>query len=180
MKPAPDASYGVIAEFATEEALLDAAHRARAAGYRDVEAYAPYPVEGLAEAVGFGRDRVPGCALAGGVLGGLGGYFLQWYAAVADYPVNVGGRPLHSWPAFIPVTFEMVILGAALAAVAGMLLGNGLPRLRHPVFDAPDFEQATRNRFFLCLPSHGPAFDVEAARRFLDGLAPLAVAEVPA
>jgi hypothetical protein len=172
--------YGLMAEFRTGDALLDAARRARAEGYRQVEAYAPYPVEGMAEAVGFTRNRVPLMALLGGIVGGAGGYFLQWYSAVIDYPINVGGRPLHSWPSFIPATFEMSVLGAALAVVFGMLLANGLPRLHHPVFDAPDFEQATRNRFFLCLPASDPHFDVERGKAFLSSLQPLSVSEVPA
>ncbi len=172
--------YGLIAEFRSAEDLLRAARRAREEGYQELEAYAPYAVEGLAEAVGFKRNRVPAMVLAGGIVGGLGGYFLQWYSAVIDYPINVGGRPLHSWPSFIPATFELVILGAALAAVVGMLIANGLPRLRHPVFNAPDFEQATRNRFFLCLPARDPRFEAKGCKAFLRSLQPLSVAEVPA
>lgn len=172
-------TYGLMAEFRTADALLDAAKRARDAGYEEVEAYAPYPVEGIAEAVGFRRSRVPLFTLLGGLAGGAGGYFLQWYSAVIDYPINVAGRPLHSWPSFIPPTFELTILGAALAAVIGMLAANGLPRLRHPVFNVPDFEQVTRNRFFLCLPARDPHFDVQRSREFLDGLQPMAVNEVP-
>ncbi|QDZ30523.1 DUF3341 domain-containing protein [Noviherbaspirillum sp. UKPF54] len=168
-----------MAEFRTGEALLEAVRRAREDGYREMEAYAPYPIEGIAEAVGFTRDRVPLMTLLGGFAGGLGGYFLQWYSAVIDFPINVGGRPLHSWPSFIVPTFELTILGAALAAVFGMLAANGLPRLRHPVFDAPDFGQATRNRFFLCLPARDPRFDATRSRAFLQGLDPLSVAEVP-
>ncbi|HEX7636312.1 MAG TPA: DUF3341 domain-containing protein [Noviherbaspirillum sp.] len=172
--------YGLIAEFRTGDALLQAARRAREDGYRDLEAYAPYPVEGLAEAVGFKGSRMPLMTLLGGIAGGLGGYFLQWYSAAIDYPINVGGRPLHSWPSFIPPTFELTILGAALAAVFGMLAANGLPRLRHPVFNAPDFEQATRNRFFLCLPARDPRFDERRSKTFLQALQPLSVAEAPA
>ncbi len=172
-------TYGLMAEFRTADALLDAAKRAREAGYEEVEAYAPYPVEGIAEAVGFRRSRVPLFTLLGGLAGGAGGYFLQWYSAVIDYPINVAGRPLHSWPSFIPPTFELTILGAALAAVIGMLAANGLPRLRHPVFNVPDFEQVTRNRFFLCLLARDPNFDAQRSREFLDGLQPMAVNEVP-
>lgn len=172
--------YGLMAEFRTGDALLDAARRAREEGYRAVEAYAPYAVEGIAEAVGFRHDRVPLITLLGGIAGGLGGYFLQWYSAVLDFPINVGGRPLHSWPSFIPATFELTILGAALAAVFGMLAANGLPRLHHPVFNAPDFEQSSRNRFFLCLPVHDAKFDPQKSRAFLEGLQPIAVSEVPA
>lgn len=172
--------YGLIAEFRTGDALLEAAKRARDEGYREVEAYAPYPVEGIAEAVGFHSHRVPMITLLGGIAGGAGGYFLQWYSAVIDFPINVGGRPLHSWPSFIPATFELTILGAALAAVFGMLAANGLPRLHHPVFDAPDFEQATRNRFFLCLPARDPHFEMQRSRDFLQELKPMSVNEVPA
>ncbi|HJW54184.1 MAG TPA: DUF3341 domain-containing protein, partial [Burkholderiaceae bacterium] len=122
--------YGLLAEFATADALLDAARRARQVGYCELEAYAPFAVEGLAEAVGLRRNPVPLITLIGGIAGGLGAYLLQWYAATIDYPINIGGRPLHSWPSFIPATFELIILGAALAAVFGMLILNRLPRLR--------------------------------------------------
>ncbi len=173
------AHYGIMAELASAEALLEAARRARAAGYRSIEAYSPFPVEGLAEAIGFERNRVPLLVLLGGIAGGLLGYLMQWYAAVMSYPVNVGGRPLNSWPAFIPVAFELTVLGAALAAVFGMLFLNGLPRLVHPVFNVPDFDLATRNRFFLCLRSGAPGFEAHAARRFLEDLKPLRIMEVP-
>ncbi|SAK45500.1 hypothetical protein AWB78_00619 [Caballeronia calidae] len=174
-----DDIYGLLAEFRTSEALLEAAKRARDSGFRYVEAYSPYAVEGIAEAVGFRRDRVPLITLVGGVVGAVGGYFLQWYSAVIDYPINVGGRPLHSWPSFIVPTFELTILGAAIAAVIGMLAANGLPRLTHPIFNAPHFEQATRNRFFLCVTARDPHFDIERSRRFLEGLQPMSVVEVP-
>lgn len=173
-------SYGLLAEFATADALLDAARRVRAAGYAHAEAYTPFAIDGLADALGFTRTRVPAATLAGGVIGGLGAYFMQWYAATIDYPINVGGRPLHSWPMFIPVTFEMTVLGAALAALAAFLIGSGLPRLHHPIFAAPDFDLASRNRFFLCLRSDDPAFDADGAARLLDSLAPLERIEVPA
>jgi hypothetical protein len=171
-------AYGLIAEFRTGDALLKAARRAREEGYREVEAYAPYAVEGLAEAVGFQSRSVPLMTFIGGVVGGVGGYFLQWYSAVIDYPINVGGRPLHSWPSFIVPTFELTILGAALAAVFGMLFANGLPRLRHPIFNARDFGQVTRNRFFLCLPARDPKFDAIRSREFLAGLEPMSLSEV--
>ena len=171
--------YGAMAEFESAEALLAAVRRARAAGYRRIEAYAPFPVEGLAEAIGFAGNRVPLFALLGGVAGGAGGYLMQWYSAVLSYPINVGGRPLHSWPSFIPVTFELTVLGAALAAVLGMLFLNGLPALYHPVFNAHDFDLATRNRFFLCLRADDAQFDVQRTRAFLDDLHPLRVVEVP-
>ncbi|SEJ14416.1 DUF3341 domain-containing protein [Paraburkholderia diazotrophica] len=174
-----DGIYGLLAEFGTSDALLGAARLAREDGYRYVEAYAPYAVEGIAEAVGFRGSSMPLITLLGGIVGGVGGYFLQWYSAVIDYPINVGGRPLNSWPSFIVPTFELTILGASIAAVLGMLAANGLPRLNHPVFNARHFEQATRNRFFLCLTARDPRFDIERSRRFLQGLQPMSVVEVP-
>jgi ActD protein len=172
--------YGVMAELADEKALLAAALEAREAGWERVEAYAPFPVKGLAEAVDARPSRLALFVLLGGILGGASGYFLQWYTAVVSYPINVGGRPLNSWPEFIPVTFEMTVLFAALAAVIGMIVGNGLPRLRHPLFDAPHFDLATRNRFFLCLRSDAPRFDEKRARGFLESLKPMRVIEVAA
>jgi hypothetical protein len=171
-----DAIYGVLAEFRTADALLEATTRAREARVGPLEAYTPFPVEGLSEALGFEKNHVPLYTLLGGLAGGIGTYFMQWYAAVISYPLNIGGRPLHSWPAFIPPTFEITVLGAAFAAVIGMLIANGLPRLRHPLFDVPDFDLATRNRFFLCIRTS----DASAARAFLAGLDPLLVREVPA
>jgi hypothetical protein len=170
--------WGLMAEYATAEALVAAAQAAHDAGYRLAEAYAPYPVEGLAQALGFARSRVPAITFAGGLAGGLGGWFLQWYSAVVDFPVEVGARPLNSWPMFVPVTFEMTILGAALAAFFAVILGNGLPRLAHPVFDAPDFDLAMRNRFFLCLRSDDPAFDAAQADALLAATRPIACTEV--
>jgi hypothetical protein len=172
-------SYGWLAEFKSAEKLVEAARRARAAGYRRPEAYAPFPVEGLAEAVGSNKDRVPLITLLGGVIGGAGGYFLQWYSAVIDYPINQGGRPYHSWPSFIPITFELAVLGAALFAACGMLALNGLPKLYHPLFNVPEFELASRSRFFLCLRRDDPHFDAEQTPRFLASLEPLALQEVP-
>jgi hypothetical protein len=150
------AIYGLMAEFASADKLLEAARRARDSGHARIEAYSPFPIEGLDEAIGFPGSRVPLATLIGGFLGGAGGFLLQWYAAVIDYPINIGGRPPNSWPAFIPITFEMTVLAAALTAVISMLVANGLPRLRHPVFEAKDFELSTRNRFFLCLRADVP------------------------
>jgi Protein of unknown function (DUF3341) len=170
--------YGLMAEFDNPEHLLEAAHRAHAEGYRRMDAYSPFPVAGLAEMIGFHRTRLPLVVLLGGIAGGLGGYLLQYYTAVLDYPLNVGGRPLHSWPAFIPVTFEMTVLVAALAAVLGMLALNGLPMPYHPVFNVPRFELASRNLFFLCIEATDPRFDVERTRQFLESLGPQQVHEV--
>ncbi len=172
-------SYGWLAEFKTAEDLLAAARRARANGYGRIEAYSPFPVEGLVEAVGSYRDRIPLLTLIGGVIGGAGGYFMQWYSAVIDYPINQGGRPYHSWPAFIPVTFELTVLGAALFAVVGMLLLNGLPKLYHPLFNVPEFELASRSRFFLCLRSDDPRYERDATRQLLSSMNPVALTEVP-
>ncbi len=171
--------YGLMAEFSSAEALKAAAEKARAAGYERAEAYSPFPVEGLADALGFRRNWVPAIVLAGGLAGGLGGYFLQWYSAVVSYPINSGGKPAHSWPEFIPVTFELTILVAALAGVAGMLLLNGLPRLTHPVFNVREFDLASRNRFFLCLRSIDPGFEEERAKELLKSLHPMNIWPVP-
>ncbi|MFL6663953.1 MAG: DUF3341 domain-containing protein [Rhizobacter sp.] len=173
------APYGLAAEFASADDLLGAARRARAAGYRRAEAYAPFDVEGLGEALGFERSSVPFFTFCGALLGGAGGYAMQWYSAVVDFPLDIGGRPLNSWPMFMPVTFELAVLGGAIAAVVSMLLASGLPRLRQPIWNAPDFELATRNRFFLCLRSDDPAFEPEATARLLDEMKPLRRVEVP-
>ena len=174
----PDPRWALMAEYETAEQLVAAAQAAHDAGFLQAEAYAPYAIEGLAEAIGLRRSRIPALTMAGGAVGGIGGYFLQWYAAVRSYPEEVGARPLHSWPMFIPVTFEMTILFAAFAAFFAVLAANGLPRLAHPVFDAPDFDLATRNRFFLCLLTDDPAFDEARASRVLEATGPLRRAEV--
>jgi hypothetical protein len=173
-----DPRWALMAEYETAEALVAAAQAAHDAGYRRAEAYAPYAVEGLAEAVGFERSRIPALVFIGGLAGGAAGYFLQWYAAVESYPENIGARPLNSWPMFVPVTFEMIVLLAALTAFVAVLLGNGLPRLAHPIFDAPDFDLASRNRFFLCLRTDEPIFDEARAHALLVATSPLRIAEV--
>ena len=167
-----------MAEFAGPEALVAAAESAHREGYRRLDAYSPFPVEGLAEAIGFHKNRLPLLVLAGGIIGASGGFFLQYWFHVLDYPMNIGGRPLNSWPMFIPVTFELTILLAALAAVLGLLALNGLPMPYHPVFNVERFELATRNRFFLCIESRDAKFDSEATRRFMESLNPQGVYEV--
>ena len=171
--------YGLMAEYTTPDEVLAGARRAYEAGYRRMDAYTPYPVEGLAEAIGFTRNRMPLIVLIGGILGGLGAYFMMWYSATIHYPINVGGRPLHSWPAFVPITFELTVLGASFAAVLGMLGLNGLPMPHHPVFNAPNFALASRNRFFLCIQSDDPQFAVEPVRQFLESLGTKSVSVVP-
>jgi hypothetical protein len=177
--PAESGVYGLMAEFDRPEDLLAATQHAYERGYRMMEAYTPFPVEGLAEALGFRSNRIAAVVLIGGIVGGLGGFFMQWYSAVLSYPLDVGGRPFNSWPMFIPITFEMTVLFAALAAVFGMLGMNGLPRPYHPVFNVPRFALASRNRFFLCLQARDPLFDIQTARPFLEGLRPRAISEVP-
>ena len=162
--------YGVIAEFASPQGVLDAARRAYAAGYRSMDAYSPFPIDGLAEAIGFHKTRLPLLVLLGGILGCAGGFYLQYWASVINYPINVGGRPLNSWPAFIPVTFELTILVAALSAVFGMLVLNGLPMPYHPVFNVERFELASRNRFFLCIQATDAKFDRRTTREFMADL----------
>lgn len=170
--------FGLMAEFEDHEHIIAAAQRTHDEGYRKIEAYSPFPVEGLAEALGHKRTAIPLIVLIGGICGGLGGYFMEWYAMAVDYPINIGGRPFNSWPAFIPITFELTILAAAIAAIVGMLALNRLPQPNHPVFNVDEFARASTDRFFLCIESDDPKFDVQATRRFLESLEPLMVKEV--
>ena len=170
--------HGLMAEFETPAALVAAAERARLEGYRRLDAYSPIPIEELNEALGLRRTRLPRIVLAGGILGGLAGYGLQYWSQVIAYPLEVGGRPLHSWPHFIPVTFETTVLGAALSAFIGMWALNGLPQPYHPVFNVPAFARASVDRFFLCIEATDPKFDRHATWTFLESLHPVGVAEV--
>jgi hypothetical protein len=170
--------YGVMAEFAEPADLVKAAAAARAAGYTRMDAYTPYPVEGLSEALEFRKTRVPMLVFLGGLFGGVSGYLMQYYCAAVSYPMDIGGRPLNSWPMFIPVTFEMTILCAALTAVVGMLFLNGLPMPYHPTFNVPRFALASRDRFFLCIEARDPKFVHEQTRQFLSSLHPREVTDV--
>src|SRR4051794_23788118 len=171
--------YGVMAAFDRPEPLLDAARRARSAGYKHMDAYVPMPIEGLAEAIGFHSNAVPRLVFLGGLLGAAGGFGLMYWITVIAYPHNVAGRPLNSWPAYIPITFECMVLLACLTAVVGMLALNGLPQPYHPVFNAVQFERASKDRFFLCIEAADPKFDEDATRDLLEGLHPREVIDVP-
>src|ERR1700689_1864241 len=169
----------MMAEFDSPTQLVDAAHRTHQAGYQRIDAYSPFPVEGLAEAIGFHSNRVPLVVLIGGLIGGLSGYALQYWVSVISYPINVGGKPYHSWPAFIVVTFEMTILFGGIFAVFGMLALNGLPMPDDPDFNMPRFAFATKDRFFLIVFSTDPKYSSSETRRFLEGLAPRSISEAP-
>jgi ActD protein len=177
--PVIGAVYGLAAEFDNPTELVRAAESAHAAGYRRMDAYSPFPVEGLAEALGFRHTRLPLVIFLGGLAGCIGGFVLQWWIAAVDYPINVGGRPFFSWPAFIPVTFELTVLCGATAAVLGMLGMNGLPRPYHPLFNVPRFALASRDRFFLAIEARDPKFELGPTRAFLAGLGAREVSEVP-
>ena len=174
-----DPFYGIMAEFESPTALLQAARRTHEAGYQKIDAYSPFPIEGLAEEIGFHHDEVPLVVLIGGIIGGLTGYLLQWWCSAVAYPINVGGRPHHSWPAFIPITFEMTVLFGGISALFGMLALNGLPMPYHPVFNVPRFALASKDRFFLIVFASDPKYDLVTTRGFLEGLAPRSVSEVP-
>ena len=159
--------YGLLAEYADEETLLAAATRVRSLGYQQIEAYSPYPIHGMAEVLGVRGVRLPRIVLGGGILGMLVALGMQWYSAVIDYPLNVGGRPLASWPSFMPITFELTILVAGISAVLGMFALNGLPQPYHPLFNVPEFAKASRAGFFLCVEATDPKFDAEQTRQML-------------
>jgi len=170
--------HGVMAEFETPEQLLAASKKAREAGYKHVDAYTPFPVEGLAHAIGFRWTLVPLITLLGGVLGGLTGFGLQYWCSAITYPLNIAGRPLNSWPAFIPVTFELTVLGASIFSVVGMIALNKLPQPYHPVFNVERFVHASTDRFFLCIEARDPKFNVAETSRFLQDLRAAHVIEV--
>ena len=175
-----DAStYGLMAEFDSVDDVITAARRVYGAGYRKIDAYSPFPLEELSEAIGFHKNGVALVCLIGGLLGGSAAFALQWWINNVAYPVNIGGRPLNSWPSFIIVTFEMTILFSGLSAVFGMLALNGLPMPYHPVFNVPQFESVTKDHFFIVIFSSDKNYDAAQTRKFLEGLKPISVAEVP-
>jgi Protein of unknown function (DUF3341) len=170
--------YGLMAEYDTVPDLVNAAEMAHEHGYRRMDTYSPFPIEPAAEAIGFHKNRVALVVLMGGLLGGLGGYSLEYWVSVLAYPINVGGKPWHSWPAFIPVTFECTVLGAAISAFIGMLAMNGLPMPYHPVFNSPNFALASKDKFFLCIEAADPQFDMTQTRKFLEQTNASVVTEV--
>lgn len=170
--------FGLIAEFKEPHPLVEAAKKAYRGGYRAMDAYTPYPVEGLAEAIGFHKNGVAPIVFIGGVIGALTGFGMQHFASVIHYAYDVGGKPFFSWPAFIPVTFELMVLVASFACLGAMLGLNGLPRPHHPIFNARRFERASNDRFFLCIEASDPLYDPEKTRTFLEGLGPVEVSEV--
>jgi len=171
-------NHGLVAEFETADQLIHAAEKTREAGYRRIDAYTPFPVEGLSEALGLRRNKVPLITLIGGLLGGVGGFAFEYWVNVIAYPLNIGGRPLNSWPAFIPVTFELTVLGAALSAVFGMLALNRLPQPHHPLFNVERFKHASTDRFFLAIEARDAKFHLADTARFLQGLHAAHVLEV--
>ena len=170
--------YGVMAEFENAARLVNAAREARQRGYRKFEAYSPFPIEELSEAMHLPKNKLPLIVLLGGIVGGLTGYLLQYWITVWYFPINVGGRPLHSWPLYIVITFEMTVLFASLGAFLGTLALCGLPMPYHPVFNVGRFALASRDRFFLCIEAADPLFDRQATAEFLAGLEPREVSEV--
>jgi hypothetical protein len=172
------ALYGLMAEFEEHDQLLQAAQRAYAAGYREMDAFSPFPIKNLAEALGHESSPVPLFTLLGGMAGGLGGYFMEWYSMARLYPLNVGGRPYNSWPNFIPVTFELTVLIASLSALVSMLVLNKLPQPHHPVFNVPEFRRASVDRFFLCIETEDPKFELRGTWNFLETLQPVKISEV--
>ena len=178
-QPLAPAIYGLMAEFDSSTDLVVATKAAYAAGYRKMDAYSPFPIEEASEALGFHKTRVPLIVLVGGLFGGLGVYALQYWINVISYPLNIGGRPWHSWPAFIVPTFEMTVLFAGLSGVFGMFALNGLPMPHHPVFNVDRFSAVTRDKFFLVVEAADPKFDLMRTHEFMQSLKPLSIEEVP-
>jgi hypothetical protein len=176
---AAPALYGLMAEFETPTELVNACKAAYAEGYREMDAYSPFPIEEASEAIGFHKSAVPLVVLLGGILGGTSGFALQYWINVIAYPLNIGGKPYDSWPAFIVPTFEMTILFAGLCGMFGMFALNGLPQPYHPVFNVDKFSAVTRDKFFLCVEATDPKFDLVGTQQFMQSLKPLSISEVP-
>ena len=170
--------YGLMAEFDSAEALTDAARRTHAEGYRKVDAYSPFPIEPVWEALHANDKRVQLFVLLGGIVGAFAGFGLCYWTQAIAYPMNIGGRPLNSWPSFIPVTFEVTILIASFTAVIGMFALNGLPMPYHPVFNVPRFARASQDGFFLAIEAVDPKFDRARTFEFLKTLGPREINEV--
>ena len=170
--------YGLMAEFDSAQALLDAAHKVREAGYTRTDAYSPMPIHGVAEALGMKERKVAPIILMGGITGMISAYALQYWTSVIDFPMNIGGRPLHAWVSFSPPTFEVTILLSAFSAVLGMLILNGLPQPYHPVFNAKRFSLASQTTFFLAIEAADPHCDADKTRAFLESLHPREVVAV--
>ncbi len=170
--------YAMVAEFLEAHELVSAAEAAKNAGYKRMDAYSPFPIHGLSDAIGFQDKKIPWIVFAGGVIGALTGYSLQYYVAVFDNSFNVGGKPLNSLPAFIPITFECTVLFAAFGAFFGMLALNGLPKPYHSIFNAPGFDRASHDRFFLAIEATDEKYDADSVKTFLEGLKPVSVNEV--
>lgn len=170
--------YGIMAEFDNPSSLVSAARAAYDKGFRKLDAYTPFPIEELSDVLHLHKNKLPLIVLCGGILGGLTGYLMQYYVTVLYFPINIGGRPLHSWPSYIIITFELTILFAAISAVLGLLGLCGLPMPYHPVFNVPRFATASRDRFFLCIESSDPLFDPQKISGFLETFDPKEVSEV--
>ncbi len=177
--PAIPQVYGLLAEFADSDAMSAAARKAREAGYTRMDCYSPYPVGDAADALGCPKSEMGAVMFLGGLTGACTGFFMQYYLNAYGYSLNVGGRPYLSWPSFIPITFEMMVLTTALTGLFGLIALCGLPQYYHPLFNSKTFDRATRDRFFLCIEAIDPKYDATATRAFLNELHPLSVEEVP-
>ena len=177
--PLENLPYGMLAEFDHPDDCIAAIKKTRAAGYKDIDAYSPYAVGGIIDALGFKKSEIGPIMFIGGMVGAISGFCMQVWTQAIDYPLNIGGKPLISWPMFIPVTFEMMILTASLSGVFGLIALCGLPMFNHPLFNSERFGRASRDRFFLCIEASDAKYDTQATQAFLATLAPLSVEEVP-
>jgi hypothetical protein len=170
--------FGLMAEFEREEDFIEATRKVAAEGYHKLDAYMPYPIHEILDILHLHKNPLPKIVLICGILGCVGGFGMEWFASVIHYPWNIGGKPLYSWPMFMPVAYECTILLAAFGAVFGLIAINGLPRPYHPVFNVPSFERASDDHFFICIESGDPKFDLDKTRKFLEGLRPVSVSTV--